>query len=125
MIPKKSVRAAAKWLHEVALEKVSPKAGMAPSKGYATYTEFCQQFGLGDPHHNRYMELLLLDVMKDCEQQGWPDLASLVIHESGTGQREGPGDGWYEGHGFWPGDIPAWRQWRDECWARATQFTIP
>ncbi|NOJ57913.1 MULTISPECIES: hypothetical protein [Myxococcus] len=125
MVPAKSIRDAAKWIHKVALGKMNPPAGSSPSKGYATYTEFCQHFKLGDPHNNHYMEQLLLAVMKECAQQGWPDLASLVIHEYGTGQREGPGDGWYEGHGLWIGDTPTWKRYRDECWRRATQFTIP
>jgi hypothetical protein len=116
---------AAKWIHAVALLKVKPSPGGMASKGYATYTEFCQVMGLGDPHHNRYMDLLLLEVMKECDRRGWPDLAALVIHEVGTGQRQGPGDGWYEGHQYWPGDIPQWRQHRDDCWKRAGQFVVP
>jgi hypothetical protein len=120
-----AVLKAAKWIHSVAILKVAPAGGVSPGKGYATYTEFCQAMGIGDPHHNHYMDLLLLAVMEECGRRGWPDLAALVIHEVGTGQREGPGDGWYEGHQLWAGDVPRWRQHRDDCWTRAGQIAIP
>jgi len=123
-IPSSAVLKAAKWIHRVALLKVAPPAGALPGEGYATYTEFCQALGLGDPHLNRYMDLLLLAVMGECDRRGWPDLAALVIHE-GAGPREGPGKGWYDGHQLQPGDVSRWRQTRNDCWRRAGQIAIP
>lgn len=119
-IPKPAVLKAVKWLHGVALLKGKALAGSVTGKGFATYTEFCQALGLGNPHRNRYMDQLLLEVMSECERQGWPDFAALVIHEQSNGQREGPGDGWYEGHKLAAGDIPTWKRHRDDCWARAS-----
>lgn len=124
-ISNKRILEAARWIQEVALARIAPGSGRSPGKGYATYREFCDRFGLGDPYHNRIMDEVLLEVMRECERRGGPDLAALVIHEHGTGQRTGPGDGWYLGHNYQPGDIPAWEKHRDDCWVRVASFTIP
>lgn len=123
-ITRQNILAAARWIQRVALLRGQKQANGSLGKGWASYTEFCMQFKLGSPYHNALMDRLLLGVMKECEQNGWPDLPALVIHDDQMPPNEGPGAGWYEGHGLLPGDLRKWRQYRDDCWARASSFSI-
>jgi hypothetical protein len=118
------VMQAIRWLHGLAANKGTPLPGGTPRKGYASYTEFSQQFGLWPVHPNPIRDEFLSTVVKECAARGWPDFAALVIHEPGT-SRDGPGDGWYAAHGLTPGDLVAWRKYRDDCWARAKEIAIP
>jgi len=110
---KQKIKDAMKYIHTVALQG-------AP--GVASYTDFCAVMKLGDPHNNKIMDKLLLAVMEECNRRGFPDLAALVVHAPGG--KEGPGKGWYEGHGYQVGDLPLWRKHRDEALQRASTFTI-
>jgi hypothetical protein len=93
------------------------QAGGAP--GTVSYGDFCSSLKLGDPYHNKYMDQLLLSIMAECDVKRWPDLAALVVHAPG-GAKEGPGNGWYEAKGYWPGDIAKWKWHRNDCWQRAS-----
>jgi hypothetical protein len=110
---KKKIEDAMRWIHSVALRG---------SPGVASYTDFCMVMNLGDPHNNKIMDLLLLEVMRECDRRGLPDLASLVVHASGG--KKGPGKGWYEGHGYMYGDLPRWERHRDDVLLQAPTFTI-
>lgn len=101
----KKVDEAMRFLMTVA--KNPPSSGYKP---HASYSDFCVRFNLAPPYKNRVLDLFLLEIVKECRRRGVPDLAALVIHDPESGQREGPGDGWYEAHGLFPGDVPKWRE---------------